>query len=210
MLIDLVGKRFGKLTVISKGITDKNSRLYWNCLCDCGNEVSKLGLLLRDGRTKSCGCLRSEYVSNKNKTHGMARTKMNMVWQEMKSRCRNPNHKRYSDYGGRGISYQESWEEFINFYNDMSDTYQDGLTLDRIDNDGDYTKENCRWSSYLSQNNNKRNCVYETVGGIRATRSQLADMFGIPRCTFYWRLSHGMTVEEALTTSKKQKTKKES
>lgn len=138
----------------------------------------------------------------------MGKTKINYIWLEMKQRCTNPKHKRYKDYGGRGITFQENWKDFEAFYNDMVSTYQEGLTLDRIDNNKGYSKDNCRWASMLKQQNNKRNSALETVNGITATRSELADMYGVPRCTFYWRLNHGMSVEEALKTPRTKKFKK--
>lgn len=198
--IDLTGLKFGRLTVLSKGHKE-NGMIYWNCECDCNKGVSfeVKSVLLRYGKTKSCGCLKKETVIQRNTTHGMGHSKLNMVWSEMKSRCTNSNHKRYSDYGGRGITVCESWNKFENFYNDMHASYSEGLTLDRIDNSSGYCKENCRWVSALEQNNNKRNNVYETAFGIKATRSELCDMFKIPRCTFYYRLNKGMTIEQALT-----------
>ncbi|HBV95789.1 MAG: hypothetical protein JL50_10885 [Peptococcaceae bacterium BICA1-7] len=205
--IDMKGKRYGRLTVIERAHNDKRGTVYWKCLCDCGKETIKSGQLIRLGKTKSCGCLGVEFlksIGERTKTHGMGKTKLNYVWQEMKERCSNPNHKQYKNYGGRGITFQESWKDFIEFYNDMHATYTEGLTLDRIDNNKGYSKDNCRWTTALRQSNNKRNNVYETVDGITATRSELCDLYKVPRCTFYWRISHGMTVEEALkkTTTK--------
>lgn len=196
--IDMTGKKFGRLTVLEKAYSNKKGTVYWKCKCDCGAETVKSGTLIRLGKTTSCGCLHKELLSKQSKTHGMGKTKINYVWLDMKSRCKNPNHKRYKDYGGRGITYQPSWESFESFYNDMKETYQEGLTLDRINNDEGYSKANCRWVTMLKQNNNKRNSVFETVNGITATRSELCDLFGVPRCTFYWRINHGYTVEEAI------------
>lgn len=205
-LIDMTGKKYGRLTVLEKAYY-ANRNVYWKCLCDCGNVTIKKGILIRLGKTASCGCLHKEFVGSLNRTHGMGKTKINYVWLDMKARCLNPNHKRYKDYGGRGITIQKEWQDFLGFYNDMKDTYREGLTIDRIDNNKGYSKENCRWVSMVTQNNNKRNSAYETVDGITATRSELADLYGVPRCTFYWRLSKGMTVEEALKTPRRNNKK---
>ncbi len=202
--IDMTGEKHGRLTLIERSYS-KNNTVYWKCICDCGKEVVKSGMLIRLGKTTSCGCYKSERLSKRSKTHGMGKTKINYVWLDMKARCSNPNHKRYKDYGGRGIGFQNSWNNFESFYNDMKSTYREGLTLDRIDNEKGYSKENCRWVTVLKQNNNKRNNVYETVDGVTATRSELCDLYGVPRCTFYWRINNGMTVEEALKSKGRQR-----
>lgn len=195
--LDLTNQKFGRLTVLEKAYS-KNNKTYWRCLCECGKETIKMGHAIKSGHTLSCGCLHTEQLVNRSRTHGMGKTKINYVWLEMKARCNNPKHKRYKDYGARGISYQDTWEHFEAFYNDMKEGYAEGLTLDRIDNNKGYSRDNCRWVSTLTQNNNKRNNVYETICGITATRSELCDMFKIPRCTFYWRINHGYSIEEAL------------
>jgi len=202
-LINIVGQKYGRLLVLEKAESQKG-RTLWKCLCDCGNEVVIQGLLLKNGHTKSCGCLRKEMAAEAKTTHGMGKTKLNYVWLDMKGRCLRPTHRSYKNYGGRGITYTKDWETFEGFYADMGSTYQEGLTLDRIDNNKGYSKDNCRWTTVLIQNNNKRNSALETVDGITATRSQLSDMYGIPRCTFYWRINAGMSVEEALKTPRRK------
>ena len=158
--IDLTGQRFGRLIVLEEGHR-KNNRISWLCKCSCRNEVIVQAKLLRNGRTKSCGCLKGE-------SHGMTDSKIYMVWSSMKKRCDNPNDKSYEWYGGKGITYQDSWKYFTAFYEDMKDGYEEGLTLDRIDNDGDYSKENCTWATRREQANNKRNNVYVGDTGLTA------------------------------------------
>ena len=152
--IDLTGKKFGRLTVISfkrrkklKGF-NRSARL-WNCLCDCGNEVIVEGTALRSGHTKSCGCLALEVRT----THGMTNTRQYKIFIDMKIRC---DDKGFEGYGGRGISYDPKWITFEGFWEDMSEGYADNLTLDRIDPNGNYTKENCRWITKTLQTRNRR------------------------------------------------------
>jgi len=195
---DITGNVYGRITVLKPYGSDSKGQMTWVCECECGERIVRKGCTLRLGKIKSCGCWKKEFAASINKTHGMGKTKINYVWLDMKGRCNNENHKRYKDYGGRGISHDPRWEKFENFYEDMKESYKEGLSLDRIDNEKNYTKGNCRWTDVLTQNNNKRNNVFETVDGITATRSQLADMYKVPRPTFYWRLKRGYTVEEAL------------
>ncbi|PZM86336.1 hypothetical protein DLH72_01205 [Candidatus Gracilibacteria bacterium] len=97
---------------------------------------------------------------NNNFKHGLTKTKIWYIWCSMKGRCNNPNNKDYKRYGGRGIKYDKKWEDFLGFYSDMGETYKDGLELDRIDNNGNYCKENCRWTTRKTQNRNSSNCRY--------------------------------------------------
>lgn len=150
--IDLTGKKFGRLTVISfSHMNGKHS--YWNCQCDCGNECKVRIDCLKTGLVKSCGCLQYEHAIT---THGQSKTKLYHVWASMKNRCDNPNTRHYNRYGGRGISYCPDWEKYESFYNwSILSGYEDGLTIDRINNDGNYEPKNCRWITIQEQQKNK-------------------------------------------------------
>ncbi len=151
-IINLKGKRFGRLIVQNKRIVKKENVL-WLCLCDCGKEQFVRLSHLSNGHTKSCGCLHLEIVSKVK--HGMTGTPTFSSWANMINRCKNPKCDRWLCYGGRGISVCKRWLKFENFYKDMG-VRPKGLTLDRINNDGNYTPSNCRWATNIQQANNKR------------------------------------------------------
>lgn len=152
--INMVGQLVGKLTVIELAGRAKRG-IFWRCSCECGNqEYQATTGDLRSGRITSCGCYRtSAEFAEKRVTHGQnrkhhgKRSGAYSSWADIKKRCRNPNSTNYAWYGGRGISYHPDWEYFINFYADMGDR-PEGLELDRIDNQGDYNKANCRWVTH--------------------------------------------------------------
>lgn len=155
---NLVGQKFNRLTVVEYDHSDNG--VYWLCKCDCGNYVAVRGRDLKSGKTKSCGCYHKDLAANlgRNKrTHGKSETKLYSVWCSMKSRCGNPNNKHYYRYGGRGITVCSEWEKsFESFYEwSINNGYQEGLTIDRIDNDGNYEPHNCRWVTMYVQCRNK-------------------------------------------------------
>ena len=156
-LIDLTGKRFGRLLVVEKS-ESKNGYAAWLCRCDCGNEKIISGNELRKGKAKSCGCLRKEVATKTFIKHGKTNTLLYEVWKSMKARCNNLNNKRYSSYGGRGITVCDEWRESFQAFYDwaMINGYREGLSIDRIDNDGNYEPSNCRWATASEQQKNKR------------------------------------------------------
>ena len=175
--IDITNQRFGRLVAIKRSGFSNRHAAIWECQCDCGNIVHVLSASLRCGDTKSCGCLKRDcgsqmiksitgegsthFKHGDAKAHNMAR--LYYVWLAMKDRCRNPNNKRYKDYGGRGITVCEEWlRDYTAFRNwAMANGYdptapRGACTIDRIDVDGNYCPENCRWVSMKVQNRNKR------------------------------------------------------
>ncbi len=153
--IEMVGKRFGRLLVKEEAGRDKHGFVLWRCLCVCGDIKVYLGISLRSGNTKSCGCLSKEIAKKTHTTHGMSRTPEYNSWDSMVQRCNNPNNDNYNNYGGRGISVCKKWLTFTNFLNDMGKRPK-GLTIDRINTNGKYCKNNCRWATKSTQSRNSR------------------------------------------------------
>jgi len=154
-LIDLMGQRFGRLTVVSRAENSKQCQARWNCVCDCGGKTTTTGQHLRDGNTKSCGCLQRDIIGNASFKHGMTKTPTHRIWISIKQRCTNPKYIGYKNYGGRGITVCERWDKFDNFYEDMGER-PDGMSIERKDNNGNYCPENCVYATSKDQNRNTR------------------------------------------------------
>jgi len=217
-LIDLTSKRFGRLVVIKRVDNDKWGNVRWLCRCNCDdkNEVIVRGSNLRDGTTKSCSCLQKEiafiYCKKYKFKHGHAKknkiTKTYWVWQDMIKRCTNPNHSRYMDWGGRGITVCDEWlHSFPNFLKDMGEAPK-GFQLERIDNNGDYHRENCCWTTSKEQGRNKRNNRLITYNGKTQCLAAWTEETGISWETLYARICrYGWSTEKALTTPVRKRRK---
>lgn len=182
--IDMIGKKFSRLLVISRADNDNEGRTRWWCKCDCGYEnlVCVSGKNLRNGSTKSCGCLQKESVIKRNYRHGFSGDKhadrICKIFYGMKKRCYNENYSEYMDYGGRGIKISDEWlnntESFVKWA--LANGYSEGLSIDRIDVNGNYEPANCRWADYITQANNKRNNRYILINGSKYTIRQISDL----------------------------------
>lgn len=203
--LDLSGQRFGKWLVLElDGIKAyaSGSKTTWRCVCDCGNTAVVLGssLVKRNG-SRSCGCESTRLTVERSKKHGMAGTRAYRIWQAMRNRCRNKNVNNYENYGGRGIQVCERWESFENFISDMGDPPED-CSIDRINNDGDYTPENCRWASRVEQARNRSTNRRITLNGETRLLAEWAEGLGIDQSSLRERLER-WPIEAALTTPKK-------
>jgi hypothetical protein len=192
---DIANNRFGKLTAISylhKGL--------WNCTCDCGSKTIQQSSAMREGRVVSCGCY-GKTLGHLNATHGMSLTKEYKVWQQMKKRCLDKKDKSFSNYGGRGISVCEKWiNSFECFISDIGGR-PNGMSLDRIDVNGNYEPSNCRWASMKTQARNKTNNQIITFNGVSACLSEWEEITGIKHGTIRRRIKNGWSIEDALSVN---------
>lgn len=209
MVNDLTSKRFGRLVVLNRA-EDKVSKsgyktIMWNCRCDCGNTKVIRGKCLSGGITKSCGCYAKEVMSSIKKKHGDNGTRLYAIWDSMRQRCYNKNNKAYPNYGGRGISVCEEWNDYNNFKKWSIDSGYDinatrgKCTLDRIDVNSDYTPCNCRWVDMKSQSNNKRNTIVLSCGSVSHTLKEWSEITGIKYETLWARYNRCKSAEEILT-----------
>lgn len=205
-LINLLGQRFNRFTVVG-GPIKKNRRIYWRCRCRCGNERIVIGYNLTSGHSKSCGCYHSEVKSQDLKKLNTKHNHSNRdntsriygIWGSMIQRCTNPIRKGYKNYGGRGITVCKRWHNFENFLNDMGEPPSPKHTLDRIDNDGNYCKENCTWSTRMEQCNNTRRNRMVTIGDKTQSVSMWAREHGIKPSVAHQRIMRGWPDIDAVT-----------
>lgn len=203
---DLSGMTFGRLTVLDfAGI--KNGRTMWNCLCECGNKKIARGKELKIGHTKSCGCLNQDNRSKLGKgniTHGDTKSRVYQIWRKMKSRCEKKDDQAYKHYGGRGITVCEEWHDYLTFKDwALSHGYRDDLSIDRINNDGDYEPHNCKWSTHKEQQRNKRSNVLLTYNGETHCLGEWSEITGMRLDTLWKRVKkYNFTNETAISRGK--------
>ncbi len=201
-ITDLVGQRFERLTVVSLAEM-RNGRPRWACRCDCGADVVVAGNHLKSGATRSCGCLQRELMAERSTSHGKSGSRTYTIWVRMRDRCNNPKNLRFSQYGGRGIKVCDRWQSFDNFLADMGEC-PDGMSIDRVDANGNYEPGNCRWATEKTQQNNRTTNRMITFDGRTQSLSEWAREIGIKPGTLRNRIESGWSLEEALKKGKLQ------
>lgn len=209
--VDLTGIKFGRLVALAWTGRRERNALVWKFQCDCGNVVERVGVEVTQGRCSSCGCWAKEEAARRFEKyarparitaatiHGKSKTRTFYAWGGMKDRCSNPNNKDFAKYGGRGISVCQRWlDSFENFLADMGEK-PDGMTLDRIEVNGNYEPSNCRWASPRTQVNNRRKTTMLTMNGVTKPLTEWADEVGLGPKTIMYRLKQGWDVKSALT-----------
>ena len=199
---DLIGMRFGKLVVLSdSGQRGKGGNVKWTCRCDCGKTTIVTGNNLKSKSILSCGCHRSDRMTKRNSKHLMAHSLTYYVWDGIKKRCTNPKSPNFHLYGGRVINVCDRWlNSFDNFLADMGEK-PPGMSIDRIDVNGDYQPSNCRWATAKEQCNNKRSNTLITYNGETKTLSQWSEILGINYMTLWGRITKSKkSIEEAFNT----------
>lgn len=201
-LKDYAGVRFGRLTAVR---LIEREELYndhrWLFVCDCGAEKVARIKSVRGGHTQSCGCLAKAVIAARNKTHGLSRTSPGAYrsWKDMRSRCNQPSNTDFHLYGGRGIRVCERWSSFANFYADMGDR-PEGMSIDRIDVNGHYAPDNCRWATSTEQANNKRNNVVIEIDGVKDTLANWCKVYGVRRETARARMKSGQPLDRVFSS----------
>lgn len=197
---DMIGKKFNMLTVVKQENSKSKGKRYWLCKCDCGNLTVVNTSNLCSGQVKSCGCIANR---PNNKSHGMSKTVLYSRWLGIKKRCKCEKTNSFENYGGKGVRVCKEWEESFESFMKwaLANGFEEKLTIDRIDPNGDYCPENCRWITIKDQENNRSNNVYYEYNGECLTIPQLAEKYGINKRTLFWRInSKNMSIKEAIET----------
>lgn len=198
--IDITGNKYGLLTVIERVPNAKGGITRFRCLCDCGNETIVRGSNLKSGAVKSCGC---QLWKNPSSTHRMSKTRIYGIWSSMRQRCSNKNLPSYKNYGGRGISVCDEWNNSFEAFNEwaMSNGYEEGLSIERIDNNGNYCPDNCKWITKSGQANNRRMNKHIEYKGEIHNLSEWCNILGISYSLVHNRMNKlGWSFERAVET----------
>lgn len=199
-LTDITGQVFGRLTVLERDCF-ANGKTRWLCRCECGQSTVVIGQLLRNGKTRSCGCLRADRAAETATKHGgyagRKPTRTMRIWKNMIQRTSNPNCPMYARYGGAGINVCEAWQTFQGFVADMGEA-PEKLTLERIDNSKGYSPGNCKWATYAEQNRNKSNSKMLTLNGKTQAAVDWMKELNLTHDQIYKRIRRGWSDEEVL------------
>ena len=195
------GDQFDRLTVIGQNLFSRTPEDKWLCRCTCGEIVAVSARKLNAKQKRSCGCLHRDTARKQMRKlatkHGLWGTRLHTLWSSMRNRCSNSKDQAYKNYGGRGITVCDEWnKDFLPFYNwAMANGYQDNLTIERIDNDGDYEPGNCKWATMQEQANNRRTNHLIEIDGETHTVAEWSRIKNFPAKTIYNRIKKGWSVE---------------
>lgn len=203
--LNLINQKFNRLTVLERS-NNSGKKVMWKCRCECGNITFVSTSNLRCNKAKSCGCLKLEEFSKRFVKHNQRNTKLYEIWKSIKNRCLNPKSLAYKNYGGRGITICQKWkDDFMEFYTwSMQNGYNENLSIDRINNDGNYEPSNCRWVDRKTQANNTRTNHFITFDNQTLTIKQWSEKLNIPYSCLFSRLKN-WSIEKALTTPIKKR-----
>jgi len=204
---NIINKKFNSLFVVEKTTDKKNGSYLYKCICDCGNITYETSARIKNGSKKSCGCLKNVSIKNlidKTTKHGKCNHRLYKIFIGMKERCHNKNNKSYNKYGGRGISISKDWlVDFMNFYNwSMDNGYEENLTIDRINNNGNYEPSNCRWVDMKAQANNRSNNKHIEYEGCKYTYSEFEDKFKINQNYLSENIIKGYSIDDIILMNK--------
>lgn len=202
--VNLMDRRFGRLTVVSESGRDQRGGVLWRCECECGRTTLVKSTSLVQGKTKSCGC-GVRIAASQPRTHGQSDTELYRRWQAMKARCSNPNGKGFHNYGGRGIVVCPRWRSFENFMNDMGSSFLPSLELERINIHGNYEPSNCTWISHATQQRNKRSNHPVVINGVSKTLIEWSEETGIKANTILTRIRRGWPESRLLEVANERK-----
>lgn len=191
--LDLLGKRFGRLTAVEPIGPDRYKQIVWRCVCDCGTETFVTASHLNRGAVRSCGCLRRDTTRANKTIHGHRYERLYGIWKNMNKRCHLESDIRYDNYGRRGIYVCDDWRDNYDAFKNWSyeNGYADNLSIDRIDNDDGYSPENCRWTDRFTQANNTRRSRHVTYNGVTHSISEWSRLLGIHKATLRDRIKRG-------------------
>ena len=211
-MINEIGNKYGKLTVVDRAPNNKHRCAMFICNCECGNVVVVRGTSLRNGKTKSCGCLQKElarntiqkyncseaYIPPTNYKHGMAHSRLYNIWNKMIQRCTNQNADNYCYYGGRGILVCDEWKNDFSAFKEwaLTNGYDDSLSIDRKNPEGNYCPENCKWSTKTDQARNKRDSIKITINNLTLPLSQWCEIYNCNYKTAHAKYKKGILPEE--------------
>lgn len=199
-MIDRSGDKYGLATVINISHKSKSLKYIYNCKCDCGKEFKAEISNLRNGHTKSCGCLKS--LNKASITHHLTKTPEYRTWSDIKTRCYNSKTSKYKYYGGKGITMSNEWKNsFLQFFEDMGEKPSKNHSIERDDVDGNYCKENCRWILMSEQGKNKTNSIKITYNGVTENPEYWESITGLPKSLIINRYGKKWSIQDILETS---------